>query len=77
MSYEERTYVQDLRDNLEAFIQELAPELVKQSRRPNRESEKRTRKLLMSFHKRVAVPFKKASIEDLAASKGVKPVDVR
>lgn len=64
MSYTERTYVTDLRNRLSTFLAELDAELVKQSRRPNRESEKRTRKLLGSFYAELYRPYKKESLDD-------------
>jgi hypothetical protein len=70
MSYEEKTYVVTLREQVQAFLASLDQEFVKQSRRTNRESEKRTRKLLGSFYKTVALPYKKSSLDDLKAEEG-------
>jgi len=74
--YTERTYVKDLRDQLTAFLAELDKELVKQGRRPNRESEKRTRKLLASFYPDIYRPYKKASLADLKSSSDSQKAEV-
>ena len=63
--YTERTYVTELKNKLAEFQAELDRELVKQSRRPNRESEKRTRKLLASLYTEIYRTYKRASLEDL------------
>jgi len=66
--YTERNYVAELRKQVASFLAELDKELVKQGRRPNRESEKRTRKLLSGFTKAVYRPYKNASLADLKHS---------
>ncbi len=66
--YTERTYVTELRNRVSDFLAQLDAEFVKQSRRPNRESEKITRKLLASFHPSIYRPYKSASLEDLKNS---------
>lgn len=63
--YTEKAYVTKLKTDLTALLNELEEEFTKQSRRHNKESEKRTRKLLSTMHETLYRPYKKASLEEL------------
>jgi hypothetical protein len=66
--YTEREYVTNLKNSISVFLASIEKELVSQGRRPNRESEKRLRKLLGNFHRTIYKPYKDASLQDLKDS---------
>lgn len=64
-TYEKKDYVVNLENSLSEFIQKVSVELYKQSRRSNRCSEVRLRRLLCSFRDEIYIPYRDDSLLEI------------